>query len=166
MDFKRPKAASVVSINLWVAFLLKSNPKLGQSLELFLAFITSFSNIALCWFFVAFSFNLYKQARKNTNFEKKSNLLWVWITTILGWMIFFLILFLSFRGILGLIRKKTSTFRTKSFRNCSRRRWAGMDSNHRPLLYKSSALTAELPARKWTIEVILTKNQFGSNFWV
>ncbi len=49
-------------------------------------------NTFLGWYSLAFSISLYKQARECTDVEKKSNIAWMVIVSVLGWVILALIL--------------------------------------------------------------------------
>ena len=39
------------------------------------------------WYGMAYFVSLYKQVRKNTDFEKKASILWIWLVAVLGWLV-------------------------------------------------------------------------------
>jgi len=57
------------------------------------AFIWVFISILVSWYQLCYSFTLYQQARVHTDLNKPVSLLWVWVISAVGWIIFLLLMF-------------------------------------------------------------------------
>jgi hypothetical protein len=71
----------------------KINPEAGVAFQ----FLTVIINFLLGFFGLAYSVSLYKQAKEITDFERKVSFGWVWLVSILGWLIFGLLIFFGVR---------------------------------------------------------------------
>ncbi len=68
------------------------------------AFIWIIVAILFSWYQITYFFTLYQQAKAHTDFSKPVSLLWVWIISILGWLIFIFVMFSLITGLSSLIK--------------------------------------------------------------
>lgn len=62
--------------------------KIDQETGALFGFFYFFVNCLVGWFSLSFSVTLYKQVKAVTDFNKKTNLTWIVIVSIIGWLIF------------------------------------------------------------------------------
>jgi hypothetical protein len=65
-----------------------------------IGFVMTVVQVIFGWFALAYYYLVYKEARALTDFDKKSSTAWIWIVSILGWIIgtFFIVLMSSVIG--------------------------------------------------------------------
>lgn len=62
-----------------------------KDVQIFSSIIPFIINLILGWYGTAFSIILYRQASATTDVTKKVSLLWFWVVSLIGWVIFVLI---------------------------------------------------------------------------
>ncbi len=95
------RAVLMIVINLVVSFLAEQIVHNNPVLTLVWIIIA----ILFSWYQIVYFFTLYQQARAQTDFSKPTSLVWIWIISTLGWIIFIIIImFMLVTGLTNLVK--------------------------------------------------------------
>lgn len=87
--------------------------RIGPEVQIFVGIISFLINLLLGWYMLAYDITLYKQARAGLEHEQKKSIIWMWIVSIIGWLIAVGIFFMSYKaissGVLNEVFKKSAT---------------------------------------------------------
>lgn len=73
--------------------------KIGPETQVFVGIISFLINLLLGWYILAYDITLYKQAKVTLESEHEKSIIWMWIVTIIGWLIAVGIFFMSYKAI-------------------------------------------------------------------
>lgn len=92
---------------LIVVFIPNLITKIEPRTGILLTILSMFTNTLIGWFGLCFSVTLYKQAKEGLDGEKGSSIVWMGVISLLGWIIFILLVYAIF--------KLSASSMTKSF---------------------------------------------------
>ncbi len=75
--------------------LLKIEPATGTIVNIF----TFFLSFLISWFMLSYMITLYKHAKATVGEEEKSSIKWVWVVSIIGWIIALMVFFSTYKMI-------------------------------------------------------------------
>ena len=91
-------------------FLVVFIPNLIRKIEpgtgMMLAFMSFLTNSLIGWYALAYYVTLYKQAKAGLEQEKEASLTWIWIISLLGWIILIISLFAGYKMFSSTLAKK------------------------------------------------------------
>jgi len=104
----------IILIYLAIAVVIPSLlNRIGPEVQIFVGIISFLINLLLGWYMLAYNITLYKQARVALESEREKSIIWMWIISIIGWLIAVGIFFMSYKaissGVLNEVFKKSAT---------------------------------------------------------
>jgi len=80
-------ALSIIRFAITLPFMFINDSNISVIINMSIGLLAWPVQIALSWFSVAYINSLYNQAKQAVDPNKKSSLMWVWIITVVGWII-------------------------------------------------------------------------------
>jgi hypothetical protein len=140
--------------------------KIEPQTYIFLMIIYMFTNTLFSWFGIAFSVILYKQAKEATDENKPVSLAWVWIISILGWII----LGLAILGSAVLISKARESGALRQIQENIFKEMSGQTNKDRLIEEKmeknipaASRAPTIIPAAPTCMQYIIREGEFASD---
>lgn len=87
--------------------------KIGPETQIFVGIVSFFVNLLLGWYMLAYQITLYKQARVGLESEQGKGIAWMWVVSIIGWLILGVVFIMGYKvitsGVLQDVFKKSAT---------------------------------------------------------
>lgn len=103
----------LVLLYLVYTILVNLISKIGPETQILVGIISFLINLLLGWFALSYQITLYKQARVGLDNQEGKSIIWMWIISIIGWLIAVGIFFMSYKaissGVLNEVFKNLST---------------------------------------------------------
>lgn len=71
--------------------------RIVPNISAFVAFVSFIVNLFIGWYYYAFFIVLYKHARVGLDHEEGGSITWMWIVSLIGWVLFILIIFFGWK---------------------------------------------------------------------
>ncbi len=100
----------IIGISFGISIIDSTVTGIFENSSGLLAIFSIFSAIAqvlFSWFTVSYIYLLYREARIRTDFERPASMTWMWVVSIIGWIIGILLMMVASAGISALVKSGT-----------------------------------------------------------
>lgn len=91
----------IILVLLYLTYIIFVNliSKISSEVQIIVGIISFLINLLIGWFALSYQITLYKQASAGLENQEGKSIIWMWIVTIIGWLIAAGVFFISYKAV-------------------------------------------------------------------